>query len=96
MTPGKRRLFVLSSILLIGAAPFISVSIAEVVASANQCRLDEAGIYPCVVHGHDFGNLLSTMFVAGWAGLVTIPAAICALMLWGAVALIRSGRRLKS
>ncbi|WP_259675340.1 hypothetical protein [Burkholderia pseudomallei] len=66
---------------VIGGAPFIPVIIAGVVASANGCRLDEAGAYPCVMLGHDFGVLLATMGMLGWAGLVTIPIAMGLLVL---------------
>ncbi|WP_116137616.1 hypothetical protein [Trinickia diaoshuihuensis] len=88
MTPNKRRLTIVLLIILVGIAPFISVAIAGAIADAHGCRLDEAGIYPCVVGGHDFGELLATMSMAGWAGLLTIPAAISVLMLWGFVELL--------
>jgi hypothetical protein len=90
MTPRKRRFAILSVILLIGCAPFISVSIAAAVADAYGCRLDEAAIYPCIIHGRDFGGVLATMSLAGWAGLITIPAAISTLMGWGMALLLRA------
>ncbi|MGG1948083.1 hypothetical protein AB1286_25310 [Trinickia sp. NRRL B-1857] len=88
MTRNKRRIAILFSILAIGFSPFISVSIAAAIADAHGCRLDEAGIYPCVIGGHDYGSLLGTMSLAGWAGLITIPAATSILMLWGIVELL--------
>lgn len=89
MTPTKKHVVALSLILVIGVAPFIPVAIAGAVASANGCRLDEAGAYPCVILGHDLGGLLATMGVLGWAGLMTIPMAIGLLVLWGAVTMLR-------
>lgn len=83
MTIAKRRVLLLLLILLMGAAPLISVTIAGIAASLNDCRLDEAAAYPCVIAGHDFGELLSTMSVAGWFGLVTLPAAISLIFCWG-------------
>lgn len=96
MTPRKRRLTILLVILLIGCAPFISVSIAAAVANAYGCRLDEAAIYPCIVHGRDFGEVLATMSLAGWAGLITVPAAVSALMGWGVALLLRAIWRRRS
>jgi hypothetical protein len=93
MTPGKRNVLALLLIVLIGISPFISVAIAGSVAGAYGCRLDEAGVYPCVIFGHDFGDLLGAMGVLGWAGLVTIPAALAVLGLWGAARLLRLARK---
>ncbi|RDU96837.1 hypothetical protein [Trinickia dinghuensis] len=93
MTPGKRRLLVLFLIVLIGISPFISVSIAGAIADGRSCGLDEGSIHPCMFLGHDVGNLLYTMFVMGWAGLVTIPTALGLLGVWGVVELVLAGRR---
>jgi hypothetical protein len=93
MSPGKRNVVALVLIVLIGISPFISVVIAGLVASAYGCRLDEAGVYPCVIVGHDFGGLLGAMGVLGWAGLVTMPAALAVLGLWGAASLLRLARK---
>lgn len=97
MTTGKRRVLFLLLIVLIGAAPFISVTIAGIIANTHDCRLDEAGAYPCVIAGHDYGNLLSTMSVAGWFGLITLPAAVSLIFFWGiAMALRALLRRMRS
>ncbi|MEF2277035.1 hypothetical protein V3W47_01915 [Deinococcus sp. YIM 134068] len=73
--------------------PLLGVLLASWVAGANGCRLDEAGSYPCVVAGMDVGGLLSTLFVAGWLMLVTIPlgavVGLVGVILW----LIRMARR---
>jgi hypothetical protein len=90
MTPGKRRIVALSLIVLIGISPFISVFIAAAIADAHGCRLDEAATYPCLVGGRDLGELLGTMSLMGWAGLITIPGAVSLLMLWAVVALVRA------
>jgi hypothetical protein len=88
MTPAKRRIVALSLIVLIGFSPFISVCIAGAIADAHGCRLDEAAIYPCIIGGRDWGGLLGTMSLMGWAGLITIPGAVSVLFLWGLVTLL--------
>ncbi|TKC81463.1 hypothetical protein FAZ69_27980 [Trinickia terrae] len=89
----SRYFTALALILLFAVAPFIPVVIAGTVASANGCRLDEAGAYPCVIFGHDFGGLLAAMGVLGWAGLLTIPIGACLLCVWCAVLLFHLVRR---
>lgn len=69
-------------ILLLALFPVISVFIVYLVADANGCRVDEAGIYPCVVFGIDLGGLLAFMGIMGWLMLATIPFGGMALMLW--------------
>lgn len=78
----------LSLILVIGGAPFILVIIASSAGGANGCGLDEAGAYPCIILGRDFGRLLATMSVLGWADPVTIPIAIGPLLLWGVATIL--------
>ncbi|MHA7212227.1 hypothetical protein ACX83E_00025 [Burkholderia pseudomallei] len=73
----------LSLIWVIGGAPLILVIIASAAAGANGCGLDEAGAYPCIILGRDFGRILATMSVLGWAGPVTISIAIGLLLLRG-------------
>jgi hypothetical protein len=60
-------------IILVGAAPVISVVIASGFASTLGCKLDEGNPHPCPFHGVDLGDTLYSMFVAGWLGLITVP-----------------------
>lgn len=93
MTSRKRYLLALLLILLIGLWPGISVFVAGAVADANGCRLDEANVYPCVILGHDFGELLYAMEVLGWAGLVTMPIAALLFWVWAVMLVIHFIRR---
>jgi hypothetical protein len=71
-----RRRWPLIAVLLwalLTFGPLLGVLLASAVASANGCRLDEAGAYPCVVAGVDVGGLLSGLFVLGWLMLLTLP-----------------------
>jgi hypothetical protein len=95
MTPTKRYVATLLLILLIGLWPLISVSIAGAVADANGCRLDEGSIHPCVVLGHDFGELLYAMEVLGWAGLVTMPIATFLFWVWVLMLVLRFVKKRK-
>ena len=70
------------AIVLVAGAPVISVVVAMVLAEANGCTLHEGFTNPCVIWGADRGELLYTMFVAGWFGLVTLPAGAIALLVW--------------
>ena len=58
-------------IILVGAAPVISVVIASGFASTLGCKLDEGNPHPCPFHGVDLGDTLYSMFVAGSLGLIT-------------------------
>lgn len=71
MTRIPRRIWVLILLILIGIAPVISVALAGLIASANDCDLHEGFIQPCVVLGRDIGGLLYTMTVMGWLMLIS-------------------------
>ena len=66
-------------IVLVAAAPVISVAIASGVASSLGCDLDEGNIHPCLFQGIDLGGTLYTMFVLGWLMLATLPLGVLAL-----------------
>lgn len=51
-------------------------------AERHGCRLDEAGVYPCIVDGTDWGSTLAAASFSGWALLLTLPlASLLALIL---------------
>lgn len=72
----KKVLYVvLISILAICMLPMGAVLAASAFAAYYGCRLDEAGNYPCVINGHDWGGTLGTAFISGWYMLLMIPIA---------------------
>ena len=83
----SRRLFlVLSGIclvaILVGIAPVVAAIGASLVADAAGCTLHEGFTNPCIIAGSDRGELLYTLFVSGWFGLVSLPVAVIALLAW--------------
>lgn len=58
----------------VGLAPLVIAFIAGGIADMNQCVLNEAGAHPCVIGGHDYGELLADMFVSFWLVFFTLPA----------------------
>lgn len=51
--------------------------LAAKIASVRGCQLNEAQVYPCNVAGHDIGEMLYTMGMMGWLGVMTfMPSAV--------------------
>ncbi|SFJ19938.1 hypothetical protein [Celeribacter neptunius] len=72
----RRRWYALLSLgIALCLSPMVAVFWADGFAARHGCRLDEAGIYPCVVNGHDWGTTLGTAFLSGWLMLFTLPLA---------------------
>jgi hypothetical protein len=44
--------------------------------------VDEGSVHPCIINGHDYGELLYSLGVMGWFMLVTIPGGLVALASW--------------
>src|SRR5678815_3495036 len=55
-------------------APIGSVMLCAAIANAYGCKVDEGSVHPCIINGHDYGELLYSLGVLGWFMLVTIPA----------------------
>lgn len=54
------------------------------------CRIDEAGAYPCSLHGRDIGEAAAMLGVlAAWGPLVFGPFVFVSGAAWGLYALIR-------
>ena len=73
------------ALLLIGAfafAPIGSVILCSAIANAYGCKVDEGSVHPCVINGHDYGQLLYSLGVMGWFMLVTIPGGLLAFVTW--------------
>jgi membrane protein implicated in regulation of membrane protease activity len=75
-------------IVLIAAAPLISVLISAGIAGALGCELNEGGAHPCPFMGVDLGRTLVLMFVLGWLAFVTLPLGAAALAGWLIIACI--------
>jgi hypothetical protein len=80
---------------VVGWAPLAGVLLSGLFASAFGCTLNEAGVYPCVVAGIDWGSMLATMFVAGWLMLVTWPLMLLTFVAWIALGILFVTRRMQ-
>jgi hypothetical protein len=93
----KWFLILFGLIVLIAGAPLLVSLGAGVVASHYGCTLNEGGVYPCVIHGHDYGHRLNLLFMLGWFGMLTLPYGIVALCILVAAAavvwIVRLARR---
>ena len=80
-------------LILLCLSPVALAFGAAWIAQAYGCVLHEGFPNPCVILGADRGEALSSAFVAGWFGMVTLPlAALLTLPLLGVIA-IRLWRR---
>jgi hypothetical protein len=78
----------LGVIVLLAAAPVISVFLAAGISNLLGCALNEGGGSPCQLMGIDLGNTLSAMFIFGWLAIDTLPLGAAAFLLWLVVAVI--------
>jgi hypothetical protein len=76
----KKKILILVSLLLI-FDPWFPVVLAEKVASANGCQLNESQVYPCNVAGQDRGKMLSTMHMMGWLGIMTLMPGVVGIVI---------------
>mgnify|MGYP006893413831 CR=1 FL=1 len=85
-----RRLMIWALVLIVlfGAAPLLSALTASAIANGLGCALDEGSVHRCMLLGLDIGGVLYTMFVLIWFGMMTIPFAAVALLVWLAAAII--------
>ena len=70
---------------MIGAfafAPIGSVILCAAIANTYGCKVDEGSVHPCIINGHDYGELLYSLGVMGWLMLVSIPGGLFALAGW--------------
>jgi hypothetical protein len=83
----------MSVLLLACLAPFLSMAVAESIAQIYGCKLDLAGVHPCIVGGRDIGHGLFTLGMMGYFLFVTLPAAATVVAVWIAIELIAWARR---
>src|SRR6476620_7009269 len=63
-------------------APIGSVMLCGAIANAHGCKVDEGSVHPCIINGHDYGELLYQLGVMGWFMLATIPGGLVAFASW--------------
>src|SRR4029450_5301460 len=76
--------YLLALFVIVGFAfaPIGSVMLCAAIANANGCKVDEGSVHPCIINGHDYGELLYSLGVMGWFMLVTIPGGLVAFASW--------------
>src|ERR1700730_18559569 len=82
----KRFPWILSGIALLlivgfASAPVGSVMLCAWIANAHGCKVDEGSVHPCVINGHDYGQLLYTLGVLGWLMLFPFPGGVFAFVI---------------
>jgi hypothetical protein len=69
-------------IVLFAFAPIGSGMLCSAIADAPGCKWDEGSVHPCIINGHDYGELVYSLGVMGWFMLVTIPIGLFAFVAW--------------
>ena len=54
----------------------------RLIANTYGCKVDEGSVHPCIIGGHDYGELLYSLGVLGWLMLVTLPGGLFAFITW--------------
>lgn len=80
-------------IVVLALAPILGAIGADAIGEAAGCQVDEGSVHPCVINGVDVGDTLTTLFVLGWLGMVTLPFGAGALILLAGAFLIHFGVR---
>jgi hypothetical protein len=75
-------LLALLAILAFAFAPVGSVMLCAWIANAYGCKVDEGSVHPCIIGGHDYGELLYDLGVMGWFMLLTLPGGVLAFIFW--------------
>ncbi len=72
----KRLVYIILAIgISLCVLPIFFIIWAGNFAQRHGCRLDEAGIYPCIVDGTDWGSTLAAASLLGWILILTLPIA---------------------
>jgi hypothetical protein len=86
-------------IVLFALLPLITTLIAVGIAQANDCRVDESSVHPCIINGVDHGADLQAAANSFWLTFISVPAAFLLFIVWLVVFIIhlmRSGRNRKA
>src|SRR6476660_6591157 len=63
-------------------APISSVMLCAWIANAHGCKVDEGSVHPCIIGGHDYGELLYHLGGRRRFMLVTLPGGLLAFVSW--------------
>jgi len=76
--------YVLALVVIVAFAfaPIGSVMLCAGIANAYGCKVDEGSVHPCIINGHDYGQLLYSLGVMGWLMLVSLPGGLFAFVGW--------------
>ena len=74
--------YLLALFLIVALAPIGSVILCGTIANVYGCKVDEGSTHPCIINGHDYGELLYSLGAMGWFMLVTIPGGLVAFASW--------------
>ena len=80
--PWVSHFLALFFIVAFALAPIGSVMLCAAIANAYGCKVDEGSAHPCIISGHDYGELLYLLGVMGWFMLVTMPGGLIAFVSW--------------
>ena len=80
-------------LLFICLLPLMSMAVAEFIAQVYGCKLDLAGVHPCMVGGSDMGHTLLTLGMMGYFLFATLPVVLGAVIVWVLVEAIAWVRR---
>ncbi|MFC5586689.1 hypothetical protein ACFPOD_16365 [Nitratireductor kimnyeongensis] len=91
---GAKRIFtvLLVVILVLAALPVLSVAASSILASTYGCTVHEGFSNPCMIAGTDRGDMLYSMFVMGWLGIISLPLGMAALIAWTIALMIAVNR----
>lgn len=80
---------------VLAVLPMLAVLVAIAVAHLGNCQLNEGMVNACQIGPWEVGNLLTSLFVAGWGIFFTLPLGFLGLMLGGvwAIAVLMQERR---
>ena len=81
--------------ILVLLVPIMLPLIAMLVAQSQGCRMNEGGSTPCVIFGHDFGDMFGFLAVLPWMSFFILPAAALVVVCWIIVEIVRAVSRRK-
>ena len=86
----RRLMAVLAGFALL---PLFAILVTATVAGVLGCEVNEGGPTPCLVYGTDIGEVLSSLMVIGWFGLLTIPLLMALFAVWAVLEAYVWGRQ---